>query len=211
MSRIRNAGSDEINERQNARRNAEEEIRRLTEKVQSLQAEVYSRQTEKSRVEFNESQAGFRKNDVSVAPINSAYLNVKIKQEMEKYLEGSEDALRNFQKYLSSHKIPSLTVEVLNGKHTLRLRVDQRTTFGDLLKEVRLFWNVPSEKNFVLRDENGNYWSPLSNVIREFSALQHTPKLYFLSKAYPDKKVLEDFEKTLEDFKTSEVNFILSS
>ena len=74
MSRIRNEGSDEINERQNARRNAEEEIRRLTEKVQSLQAEVYSRQTEKSRVEFNESQAGFRKNDVSVAPINSAYI-----------------------------------------------------------------------------------------------------------------------------------------
>ena len=136
----------------------------------------------------------FRKNDVSAAPINSAYMNVKIKQEMEKYLEGSEAALQNFQKYLSSHKIPSLTVEVLNGKHTLRLRVDQRTTFGDLLKEVRLFWNVPNEKNFVLRDENGNYWSPLSNVIREFSALQHTPKLYFLSKAYPDKKVLEDFD-----------------
>ena len=113
--------------------------------------------------------------------MNPRDLNLKIKQELETYMEGTEQSINAFEQHLNTVKQPSLTIHVVNGKHTLRIRVDPLATFGHLLDEVRLFWNVPDEKVFVLRDENGNYWSPLSNVIQQFSALRHTPKLYFLS------------------------------
>ena len=45
--------SDKARQLHDNREKMEEEVRRLTDKVQILQAEVYSRQTEKARIEFN--------------------------------------------------------------------------------------------------------------------------------------------------------------
>ncbi len=186
--------SEEMRQRQYERAKMEEEVRRLTEKVQALQTQVYSRETEKARIEFNASRIKVQEGPKNVVKMNPRDLNIKIKQELEAYMEGTEKAIEHFEQSLNPEKPPTLTVEVINGKHLLRIRVDPQSNFGHLLDEVRLFWNVPDEKIFVLRDEDGNYWSPLSNIIQQFSAMRHTPKLYFLSKDYPDKQTLEDFD-----------------
>ena len=177
--------SDKARQLHDNREKMEEEVRRLTEKVQILQAEVYSRQTEKARIEFNAARVQLKERKMQTVKMNPRDLNLKIKQELETYMEGTEQSINAFEQHLNTVKQPSLTIHVVNGKHALRIRVDPRATFGHLLDEVRLFWNVPDERVFVLRDEHGNYWSPLSNVIQQFSALRHTPKLYFLSKEYP--------------------------
>ena len=186
--------SDKARQLHDNREKMEEEVRRLTEKVQILQAEVYSRQTEKARIEFNAARVQLKERKMQTVKMNPRDLNLKIKQELETYMEGTEQSINAFEQHLNTVKQQSLTIHVVNGKHALRIRVDPLATFGHLLDEVRLFWNVPDERVFVLRDEHGNYWSPLSNVIQQFSALRHTPKLYFLSKEFPDKKILQDFD-----------------
>ena len=186
--------SDKARQLHDNREKMEEEVRRLTEKVQILQAEVYSRQTEKARIEFNAARVQLKERKMQTVKMNPRDLNLKIKQELETYMEGTEQSINAFEQHLNTVKQQSLTIHVVNGKHALRIRVDPFATFGHLLDEVRLFWNVPDERVFVLRDEHGNYWSPLSNVIQQFSALRHTPKLYFLSKEFPDKKILQDFD-----------------
>ena len=164
--------SDKARQLHDNREKMEEEVRRLTEKVQILQAEVYSRQTEKARIEFNAARVQLKERKMQTVKMNPRDLNLKIKQELETYMEGTEQSINAFEQHLNTVKQQSLTIHVVNGKHALRIRVDPLATFGHLLDEVRLFWNVPDERVFVLRDEHGNYWSPLSNVIQQFSALR---------------------------------------
>jgi hypothetical protein len=181
----------------------QEDVNHLIEKLTNLQKEVFARTQERDDLQHSiEASHSSVTAASSTTASSTAFsttlspraLNLQIKSLLETYLAEGQLAQLSLAAELEGKTPTTMAVVFQNGKHKLRLKVGRKTTFGELMAEVKALWNVPAEKVFVLRDGVGNYWSPLGNVVDEFSALTSRPFLYVLHRQAPDKQDLEDFD-----------------